>query len=239
MDSRQWTGRGTPSQRARVSRRPGLNSPNGMITLYTTPLSANGRKVLAASRELGLAPDVRLVNVYRGEGRTSEYLAVNPSGRIPTLVDGDLTLTESNAILLYLAEARGDFRLSSRDPATRARIVSWLFWESAHWQPALAAVLSPFVGHRLVPDAVPAPAGQPDWDDAALKPLLVSLDGHLRARAFLMGDALSVSDFSVAGMATYLRAVEFPFAAYPGFAEWYERIERLESWRGTLVEPWC
>ena len=76
-----------------------------MLTLYTTPLSANGRKMLALSRELGLRPQIRRVDVYRGEGRTPEYLAINPSGKIPTLVDGDLTLCESDAIGLYLCEA--------------------------------------------------------------------------------------------------------------------------------------
>ena len=53
-----------------------------MLTLYTTPLSANGRKVQAAGRHLGLDLEIRLVNVYAGEGRTPEYLRVNPTGKI-------------------------------------------------------------------------------------------------------------------------------------------------------------
>ena len=87
-----------------------------MFTLYTTPLSANGRKVLAVSHHLGLTPEIRLVNVYRGEGRSAKYLAINPSGKIPTLVDGEFTLYESNAILQYLSEAHGEYRLWSREP---------------------------------------------------------------------------------------------------------------------------
>jgi glutathione S-transferase len=102
-----------------------------MLTLYSTALSANGRKVLAVSRHLELDIEVRLVNVYRGEGRDAGYLAINPTGKIPTLVDGDLTLYESNAILLYLSEAHAGCRLWSRDPKLRARMARWLFWESA------------------------------------------------------------------------------------------------------------
>jgi len=56
-----------------------------MIELHTTPLSANGRKVLAACIHLGLEPTVHHVNVYAGEGRRPEYLRINPSGKIPTL----------------------------------------------------------------------------------------------------------------------------------------------------------
>jgi glutathione S-transferase len=83
-----------------------------VLKIYATPLSANGRKVLAVSREFGLQPENHLVNVYRGEGRKPEYLAINPSGKIPTLIEGEFILFESNAILLYLAEAHGGCRWS-------------------------------------------------------------------------------------------------------------------------------
>ena len=119
------------------------------FTLYATPLSANGRKVLAVSQHVGLTPEIRLVDVYRGEGRTAEYLAINPSGKIPALVEGDFTLTESNAILQYLCEAHGDCRLWSREAKARGAIARWLFWESAHWQPVLTSA----VGIRRAPAA--------------------------------------------------------------------------------------
>ena len=69
-----------------------------MLKIYATTLSANGRKVLSVSRHLGLEPEIHDVNVYRGEGRTPQYLAINPSGKIPTLIDGEFVLSESNAI---------------------------------------------------------------------------------------------------------------------------------------------
>jgi glutathione S-transferase len=209
-----------------------------MLTLYTTPLSANGRKPLALCGALGLAPEVRLVNVYRGEGRTPEYLAVHPSGKVPVLVDGALTLAESNAILVYLAEAHGGGRLWSSEPAQRAAILRWLFWEAAHWQPALIGVLAPLVGHRLLPDQVPAPAAGPDWGDERLAPLLAELERTLAAQPYLAGHALTIADLSVAGMATYFRAAGFPFASHPALARWHERIEALDAWRATEVEPW-
>jgi glutathione S-transferase len=209
-----------------------------MVTLYTTPLSANGRKVLAVSQHLGLTPDVRLVNVYQGEGRSPEFLALNPSGKIPVLVDGEFTLYESNAILQYLCEAHAGYRLWSRETKARAHIVRWLFWESAHWQPVLTALLSAFVAHRLLPELVPPPLAPVDWDDERLQPLLGTLERDLRARPFLTGETVTIADFSVAGMITYFRSAQFPFEKTPGLSRWYACIEALEAWRSTEAPLW-
>lgn len=209
-----------------------------MFTLHTTPLSANGRKPLALSHQLGLAPEIRLVNVYRGEGRTPGFLAINPLGKIPVLVEGDFTLAESNAILVYIAEAHGGFRLWSREPRTRAEILRWLFWESSAWQPALSAVLAPCVGHRLLPDVVPAPTAAPDWQSAQLVPLLAFLEAHLAGRAFLSGAELSLADFAVAGMTTYFHQAKFPSGAWPRLAAWLARVEALDGWKASADPLW-
>jgi glutathione S-transferase len=209
-----------------------------MLTLYTTPLSANGRKPLAVSRELGIAPEIRLVNVYAGEGREPEFLAIHPLGKIPALVDGDFTLWESNAILIYLSEKYGDFRLSSRDPQERADILRWLFWESSLWQPALSALLAPVVGHRLLPNVVPAPKSPPDWRDARLLPLLALLEAQLAARRYLTGTELTLADFSVAGMTTYFCHARFPVDAFPNFSAWLARIEALDAWQASADPLW-
>jgi glutathione S-transferase len=209
-----------------------------MLTLYATPLSANGRKVLAVARQLEVQADIRIVNVYRGEGRAAEYLAINPSGKIPTLVDGDLTLYESNAILQYLSEAHGNFRLWSRDPKVRARIARWLYWESGHWQPVLATLLCPCVGHRLLPEVVPRPAVNPNWNAADLRALLGVLTAALNMNAFLAGNEVTIADLSVAGMVTYFRVAKFPFEEHPRVMDWYSRIEMLDGWRATQETLW-
>jgi glutathione S-transferase len=209
-----------------------------MLKIYATPLSANGRKVLAVSRELGLNAEIHIVNVYRGEGRTAEYLAINPSGKVPTLVDGEFSLFESNAILLYLAEGCGDSRLWSTDPKARARIAQWLFWESAHWQPTLVALLSGVVGHLLLPDVVSRPRSAPDWNSASFQSLLKTLETTLSTAAFLTGAQPTIADFSVAGMCTYFRAAGFPFGDFPAISRWYARIEGFDSWRATESPLW-
>jgi len=209
-----------------------------MLTLYATPLSANGRKVIGVSRQLGLKIDIRPVNVYRGEGRTAKYLAINPSGKIPTLVDGELTLFESNAIMQYLCEAYGDARLWSSDPKKRALIARWLYWECGHWQPVLTRILSPCVGHRLLPEVAPAPRAGPEWDAAELKPLLGILGTALSNSTFLAAPEVTIADFAVAGMVTYFRYAGFPFADHPRIMDWYARIESLDGWQASQDPLW-
>jgi glutathione S-transferase len=209
------------------------------LKIYATALSANGRKVLAVSRHLGLKPEIYDVNVYRGEGLSPKYLAVNPSGKIPTLVDGEFVLSESNAILLYLAEAHGANRLWSSESKQRSRIAQWLFWESAHWQPTLIAFLSELVGHRLLPERVPSPQHAPDWSSALVQPVLHTLEAGLSANAFLAGSEPTIADFAVAGMTTYFRAAAFPSQRFPKIADWCARIESFDSWRGTLSPLWA
>jgi glutathione S-transferase len=208
-----------------------------MFTLYTTPLSANGRKVLAFAHHLGLDPEVKLVNVYAGEGRKPEFLAVNPTGKIPALVADGFVLTESNAILQYIAEAHGEFRLWSWAPRRRAEISRWLFWEASAWQPALVPVLRHHVAQKL--GLAPAePAADINWNDAGFRGAAEILDEHLGANASLAGDDISIADFSVAGMMTYARSAAFPFEDYAGIARWYAHIEALDAWKATETRPW-
>jgi glutathione S-transferase len=209
-----------------------------MVTLYTTPLSANGRKTLAVCLRLGLDPKVMLINVYKGEGRAADYLTVNPQGKVPSLVDGSLMLWESNAIMQYLAEAYGDYQLWSKDPKRRADLSRWLFWESSHWQPTLTEVMRPVVAQKL--GLAPAsPKARANWSDPQFQNVAGLLDVQLSDRPFIGGAELTIADFALAGMMTYARACEFPFDVYPNIAKWYARIEALPAWQQTASAPWA
>jgi glutathione S-transferase len=96
--------------------------------------------------------------------------------------DGEFVLSESNAILLYLAEAHGANRLWSSDTRQRSRIAQWLFWESSHWQPTLIALLSELVGHRLPPERIPRPQHPADWSSAPVQLVLDTLEAGLTTR---------------------------------------------------------
>jgi GST-like protein len=102
-----------------------------MIDLYTAS-TPNGHKVSVALEELGLPYTVHAVDLARGEQKTPDFLRLNPNGRIPVIVDraqGDFTVFESGAILVYLAEQTG--RLMPADPKGRSVVMQWLMFQMA------------------------------------------------------------------------------------------------------------
>jgi glutathione S-transferase len=208
-----------------------------MLTLYATPISANGRKVLALVQQLGLSVLIKTVNVYEGEGKALAYRALNPSGKVPTLVDDDFVLTESNAILVYLSEAYGDFSLSSRSHTRRADILRWLFWESSHFQPVLTRFLAPRVRQILFPDSKARPP-ETEWEHPELTPVLDQLESALSGRDFICGNEICIADFSIAGMTTYFHSTMFPSDGYPAISAWCARMDRLPAWASTAAQPW-
>lgn len=100
-----------------------------MIDLYTSP-TPNGWKASVALEELALPYEVKAINLAAGEQKTPQYLAINPNGRIPAIVDraeGDFAVFESGAILVYLAEKTG--RLMPRDVKGRSMVMQWLMFQ--------------------------------------------------------------------------------------------------------------
>jgi GST-like protein len=114
-----------------------VNAPMDFYTFGST----NGHKVAIALEELGFRYQVHTVNVFAGEGRTREFLAINPAGKIPVLRDNeaDLVLTESDAILLYLADKAG--RLVPSAGKERMRAIELLFLQ--------ASLQGPMFGQRM------------------------------------------------------------------------------------------
>jgi len=209
----------------------GTNVP----VLYTTPVSANGRKTIAVARHLSLDVEIASVDVYRGEGQTPAYRSLNPWGKVPTLVDGNTVLWESNAILVYFSEVLGDYALSSRDPKRRADMLRWMFWEASHWQPVLTRVLAPRVAQILF--SKPEPAIPSNWNDPELATLLQVLGAKVDT-GFVCGPEICLADFALAGMTTYFRAAGFPEDEHPSVARWMARINQVPAWSSSAVDPW-
>ena len=185
------------------------------ITLYGVSASRALRSIWAAE-EVGI--DFEHVPTHFFEdSKTSEYLAVNPNGRIPALVDGDLTLFESMAINLYLAKHYGG-ALYPDDPADEARANQWSVWAISEIEPLQMQIVIQkiFTPKNERKEHVIANA-----TEGLQRPLKV-LDEALSDRSYLLGDDFTIADLNVAGVMHLLKMVGFNFSAHRNVSRWLD-----------------
>jgi len=200
------------------------------MKLYGFPPSPNTWKVRAVAAQLGVSLDLEFVDLTKP--RTPDYLALNPVGRTPTLVDGDFILSESNAIMQYLA-GRAANTLWPNDARSRADITRWQCWQLAHWS---SEGCQPLIFNRLVkkllnlgpPDEAAVAKGTEAFNREARL-----LDAHLSKHSYLVGNAVTLADFAVAAQLFYTKEAELPVAPYPKLRDWFTRVSALPAWRDT------
>src|SRR5579884_84874 len=110
------------------------------MKLYINPMSPNVRRVRLTAAVLGMDLEEKKLDFTKGEHKNPEYLALNPNGAVPTLVDGDFVLTESRAIMQYLASKKPESGLLPRDEKARADVMRWQFWDASHFSPQLGTL---------------------------------------------------------------------------------------------------
>ncbi|MBI2383129.1 MAG: glutathione S-transferase N-terminal domain-containing protein [Gammaproteobacteria bacterium] len=160
------------------------------IELYTAP-TPNGWKISVALEELGLPYRARLVNLLANEQKKPEFLSLNPNGKIPVIVDhdaGGLTLFESGAILIYLAEKTG--RLLPKDPAARYCEIQWLMFQMGGIGPMMGQAN---VFFRYLPEKIPV-AIQRYQNEC--RRLFEVLDRRLSEAEWLAGGEYSIADIA-------------------------------------------
>ena len=206
------------------------------MKLYGFPPSPNTWKVRAVAAQLGLRLELEFVDLTKGQQRTPEYLALNPTGRTPVLVDGDFKLWESTAIMQYLA-SRTPNPLWPNDARARADIMRWQSWQLAHWS---KEGCEPLIFERLVkkilnlgaPDAAVVAKGTESFNHEARV-----LDAQLAKQPCLVGKEPTLADFSVAAPLFYAKEAELPLAPYTHIRDWFERVSGLPAWRETAPAP--
>ncbi len=204
------------------------------MKLYYFPPSPNTRKVHALALHLGLPLELQWVDLQKGEQRTAEFLALNPTGRTPVLVDGGLILWESTAIMQYLASQIPNL-LWPEDAAIRADIMRWQSWQLAHWYP----VCQPLQYENFVKPLLHLGEPNPEVVEKATERFHQEariLNQHLAEREFLVNDTLTLADFSVASDLTYAGPGRFPLADYAHIQRWYSRIAQLPAWQKTAPQ---
>ncbi|MDG5975433.1 glutathione S-transferase domain-containing protein [Hydrogenophaga taeniospiralis CCUG 15921] len=160
-----------------------------MIDLYTAA-TPNGHKVSIALEELGLPYTLKVLDLSQNEQKTPAFLAINPNGRIPALVDreaDDFAVFESGACLIYLAEKTG--RLMPSDAKGRSRVLQWLMFQMGGIGPMMGQAN---VFFRYFPEKIPAVI---DRYQGESKRLFRVLDGQLKDHEYLAGD-YSIADIT-------------------------------------------
>lgn len=186
------------------------------------------RKACAVAKYLESPVDFEFLDLGRGEHRTPGYLAINPNGKVPTLVDGGRVLWEADAIMCHLA-ARCDSDLWPQD-ARQIEVIRWFSWDLQHFT-AHAGTL--YFEHIIKsrfglgdPDPAEVKRATDDWRRYA-----AVLDTHLHGRHWLVGDSITVADFAVAVTLPYANRAHIPLDEFPAITRWHDRLNELDAWR--------
>ena len=201
-----------------------------MIELYTftTP---NGRKPAIMLEELGLPYEVHKIDITKGEQFSPEYVAINPNSKIPAIVDrdADITVFESGAILIYLAEKTGS-QLLPTESKSRAMVIEWLMFQMASVGPMFGQL-----GHfkNAAPEEIPYAISR--YEKETLR-LYGVLDKQLEQHEYLAGD------YSIADIATYPWVMGYEYLGltlddHPHLQRWVNTLKKRSPVQKGMAVP--
>lgn len=196
-----------------------------MLKIYGRNTSSNVQKAMWAVGELNLKFERLDVGGAFGKNKEPDYLAMNPNGLVPTLVEGDFILWESNAIVRYLARAYGSGTLEPSDPKQIALANQWMDWQLSVVGPA---IYHAFWGLIRTPaekrDMAAIAESQRKTTDA-----MKILDAQLARTAYVAGDRFSMGDIPVGVMAYRFRQLCPERPNMPNLERWYAEIEKRKA----------
>lgn len=191
-----------------------------MLKILGRKTSSNVQKVLWACDELGLGYEREDIGGSFGGNRDADYLAMNPNGLVPTLIDDGFVLWESHAIVRYLAGRHAPNVLYPDDRQRRALANQWMDWCHTTVNPAIRAVFWGLV--RTPPEERDLEAIARSRDET--EQVMGLLDEHLSRAAFVTGDSFNMGDIPVGVMAYRWFNLEIERAEYPHLARWYQNL---------------
>ena len=169
---------------------------------------------------------------YGPDSKAPDYLAVNPNGRIPALVDGDVTLFESMAINLYLAKTYGG-ALYPDNPADEARAWQWSVWGISEIEPLQMQIV---VQKLFTPEDKRDPKVIERAGRGLQRPLKV-LDAALADRPWLLGDRFTVADLNVAAVMQLMKMVGVTYAEHTHVQRWADACRARPALARALARP--
>ena len=198
-----------------------------MKLYYSDVLSP--RKTCAVARYLKSPVEYVYVDLTKGEQQTPAYLALNPSGKVPTLVDGQRIVSEADAVMCELAKHAGS-NLWPRNVERQIDVIQWFSWNAQHFSMHGGAL---YFEHVIKPRFG---LGEPDPEVVGrsidgFRRFAAVLNGHLAGRNWLVGDGMTVADFAVAVVLPYADTARVPLNEFPEVRRWHDRLAELDAWR--------
>jgi glutathione S-transferase len=199
---------------------------------YMNALSPNVRRVRLTAAALGLELDETRIDFTKGEHKSAAYLALNPNGAVPTLVDGDFVLTESRAIMQYLASKKPESGLLPRDERARAEVTRWQFWDAAHFSPQLGTLVFEKIIKPMMSLGEPDPR-KVEEAVAGFRRFGAVLDERLDGKPYVVGESLTLADLTIASSLMYAKQTDAPLGELPNVQSWFSRISSTDAWKKT------
>jgi glutathione S-transferase len=212
---------------------PANNS--GQLKIWGRKNSVNVQKVLWCLSELDLGYERIDAGMAFGRNNEPDYLAMNPNGRVPTLVDGDFVLWESNSVMRYLARAYApESTLYPKAPKARAGVDRWLDWTLSTLQPVDRPVFWALV--RTPPAQRDMVAIQKDADAEAVQWRIV--DAQLATRRFIEGDDFTIADIALGAYARRWFGVEgISKPTLPHLDRWFAQFAGRAGFAEFIAPP--
>ncbi len=201
------------------------------MKLYMHPVSMTSRPVRLFIAENGLEVEEVLVDLMTGEHHKEPFVSINPNRLVPVLDDGDLRLTESSAILKYLAD-KIDSPLYPKDLKKRAKVNERMDWFNTNFYRDWAYNLiypQIFPHHKRQTDDIQT--GTLQWgQERSLTWLGILNDFIIGPNQYVCGNEMTIADYFGIGLLTLGEVVGCDFAGYPNVARWVANMKKLESW---------
>lgn len=200
------------------------------FTLYSNSLTVNSIKIALLCNAIGIKPDRKQVELHQGEQSTSQFLKLNPNGKVPVLVDGDFILSESNAILQYLSHWYQSPFWPSEIKA-QSDVLKWLFWQSNGWNEAVGVF-----GHRRVVLPHWGFYGRQNLSQEHMNKfhqVMTDFDRSLSGKRVLVGNDFTIADISLGSYLIFASEAQMPLDDYVNVSRWLGQLRDMPWWQKT------
>jgi len=199
-----------------------------MLTLYHHPFSQHARRVAALLEQNNIPYQPVHIALNEGAHKAPDYLNINPNHQVPTLVDGDVIIHESNAILRYLCHKHALDDWYPADPAVRASVEQWLDWNQCRLSRSVIDIVlnKVFMGDDANQDEIAR--GEENMIE-----LSAILGDALERKRFLAGNTATIADLSVGSNISQLQLAD-AVPDHPAIQAWYQRVCDIPGFNKTL-----